>query len=104
MFEADEADAAPDDVPPEVAREIVRIKSHGWPYAVPSIEELTPMKTIYGTKSGEMLDPKKVAEGRRKELTTLVGQDALWVIPRSAIPPTAKIVRSMFVKTTSTMS
>ena len=44
-----------------------------------------------------MLDPGLVAEGREKELTTLSGQNALSVIPRSAVQRGTKTVRGRFV-------
>ena len=53
---------------------------------------------MYGTRSHELLDLKSVEEGRARELTTLCGQEALFVVPRSALRRGTKTVRSKLVE------
>ena len=52
---------------------------------------------MYSQKTNERLDDRMIAEGRERELSTLCSQDALFVIPRTALRPGTKMVRGRFV-------
>ena len=52
---------------------------------------------MYSQKTNEQLDDRMVAEGRERELSALCSQDALFVIPRTALRPGTKMVRGKFV-------
>ena len=56
-----------------------------------------PLRYVYSKKINERLDDRMVAEGRERELSTLCSQDALFVIPRTALRPGTKTVRGRFV-------
>ena len=49
--------------------------------AAPTLEDLTPAKPVYATKSGAELDPQPVAAGRRKQLRALEEQKAIILVP-----------------------
>ena len=80
-------------VSPEVARELDRLKTLGRAYRAPIVEELMPRGPVYSQKTNEQLDGRMVAEGRELELSTLCAQDALFVIPRTALRLGTKTVR-----------
>ena len=77
----DELTSDDDDVPPDVTHELNRLKALGRPYQAPSASELLPKGDVHGTRFNELLHPCLVDEGRAVELTTLCGQDALFVMP-----------------------
>ena len=47
----------------------------------PTLEDLTPAKPVYATKSGAELDPQAVAAVRRKQLRALEVQKAIILVP-----------------------
>ena len=81
-----------DVVAPEVTEELNRLKKLSRAYKAPSVDELIPLRD-----ANERLDDRMVAEGRERELSTLCSQDALFVIPRTALRPGTKMVRGRFV-------
>ena len=74
-----------------------RLKTLGRPYTAPSADELMPRTFVYSQKTNEQLDKRMVAEGRERELGALCSQNALFVIPRTALSPGTKMVRGRFV-------
>ena len=86
-----------DAVSPEVTGELDRLKALGRPYKAPTVEELMPRGPVNSQKTNEQLDARMVAEGRERELSTLCAQDALFVIPRTALRPGNKTARRRFV-------
>ena len=56
-----------------------------------------PLRYVYSQKTNETVDERMVAEGRERELSTLCSQDALFVIPRTALRSGTKTVRGRFV-------
>ena len=86
-----------DIVSPEVMEELNRLKTPGRPYTDPSVDELMPRTFVYSQKTNEQLDKRMVAEGRERELGALCSQNALFVIPRTALSPGTKMVRGRFV-------
>ena len=56
-----------------------------------------PRTFVYSQKTKEQLDKRMVAEGRERELGALCSQNALFVIPRTALSPGTKMVRGRFV-------
>ena len=87
-----------DDAPPEVTQEVDRLKALGRLYKAPSVDELLPKRDVYGTRSNELLSPLLVGVGRATEFSTFCGQNALFVIPRSALRRGTKTVRGKFVE------
>ena len=81
-----------EDVPPEVTLELIRLKVLGGPFQVPSVDEQVPQRDAHSQKSCDWLDPRLVGEGR-----TLCRQDALIVIPRTALRRGTKTFRDKFV-------
>ena len=61
-----------DDVTPEVAQELNRLKVLGRPHQAPRVDELVPKRDVYSQKSCELLDPRLAGEGR--ESSTLCGK------------------------------
>ena len=92
-----EATTDEDFVAPEVTEELNRLKMLGRPYRAPTVDELMPRGHVYSQKTNERLNDRMVAEGRERELSTLCSQDALFVIPRTALRPGTKTVRGRFV-------
>ena len=86
-----------DVVGPEVTEELNRLKLLGRPYTAPTADELMPREPVYSQRTNERLDDRMVAEGHERELATLCEQDALLVIPRTALRPDTKTVRGRFV-------
>ena len=84
----------------EVTEELNRRKMLGRLYTAPSVDELMPRTFVYSQKTNEQLDDRMVAEGRERELGALCSQDALSVIPRTALRPGTKMVRGRFVDDT----
>ena len=66
-------------------------------YEAPGVEAFVPAAVVYGTRSGDELPPHAVAQGRHKEMSTMASQGALLVLPRSALPRGAKVVRGKFL-------
>ena len=62
--------------------------------AAPTLEDLTPAKPVYATKSGAELDPQAVAAGRRKQLRALQEQKAIILVPHDFPPAGAKRISS----------
>ena len=87
-----------DDVPPEVTHELNRLKALGKPYEAPGATDRIPKRDVQGTRSSELLDRRPEEEGGAKDLTTRSGQEALSVIPRSALQRGTKIARDKFVE------
>ena len=58
---------------------------------------LMPRTFVYSQKTNEQLDKRIVAEGRERELGALCSQNALFVIPRTALSPGTEMVRGRFV-------
>ena len=86
-----------DVVAPEVTEELNRLKLLGRPCRAPTADELMPRGPVYSQRTNERLDDRMVAEGRARELATLCSQDALFVIPRTALRSGTKTVRGRFV-------
>ena len=86
-----------DAVSTEVTGELDRLKALGRPYKAPTVEELMPRGPVHSQKTNEQLDARMAAEGRERELSTLCAQDALFVIPRTALRPGNKTARRRFV-------
>ena len=86
-----------DVVSPEVTEELNRLKTFGRPYTAPSADELMPRTFVYSQKTNEQLDKRMVAEGQERQLRALCSQNALFVIPRTALSPGTKMVRGRFV-------
>ena len=82
---------------PEVTEELKRLKTLGRPYTAPSVDELMPRTFVYCQKTNELLDKRMVAEGRGRELGALCSQNALFVIPKTALSPGTKMARGRFV-------
>ena len=85
--------ATDEDVAQEVTEELNRLQTLGRACKAPSVDELMPLRYVYSRKTTERLDDRMVAEGRERELSTLCSQDALFVIPRTALRPGTKTVR-----------
>ena len=86
-----------DVVSPEVTEELNRLKTLGRPSTAPTVDEPMPQTFMYSQKTNEQLDDRMVAEGREREFGALCSQDALFVIPRTALRPGTKMVRGRFV-------
>ena len=87
-----------DVVSPKVTEELNRLKTLGRPHTAPSADELMPRTFVYSQKkTNERLDKRMVAEGRERKLSALCSQNALFVIPRTALSPGTKMVRGRFV-------
>ena len=56
-----------------------------------------PRASVCSQRTIERLNDRMVAEGRERELATVCSQDALSVIPRTALRPGTKTVRGRFV-------
>ena len=82
-----------DVVSPEVTEELNRVKMLGRLCTAPTVDELMPRTFVYSQKTNEQLDKRMVAEGRERELGALCSQNALFVIPRTALRPGTKMVR-----------
>ena len=65
--------------------------------AAPALEDLTPAKSVYATKSGAELDPRAVAPGRRKQLRALEEQKAIILVPHDFPLAGAKRIRSKWL-------
>ena len=89
-------------VAPEATEELNRLKTLGIVYKVPSVDELLPLRYVYSLKSNERLDDRMVAKGGERGLSTRCSQNALFVIPRTALRPGTKMVRGRFVEDTKT--
>ena len=48
-------------------------------------DEQLPKRDVYGMKPSDLLHSRLAVEGRARELSTLCGQNALFVIPRSQL-------------------
>ena len=86
-----------DVVSPEVTEELNRLTMLGRPHTAPSVDELMPRTFVYSQKTNEQLHKRMVAEGRERQLGALCSQNALFVIPRTALRPGTKMVRGRFV-------
>ena len=89
-----------DIVAPGVTEELNRLKSMGRACKAPSVDQLTPPRSVYSQKTKERLDDRMVAEGLERELATPCSQDAVFVIPRTALRRGTKIVRGRLVDDT----
>ena len=88
---------APGENETDVTEELNCLKMLGRPYTAPSVDELMPRTFVYSQKTNEQLDTRMVAEGRERELGALCSQNALFVIPRTALSLGTKMVRGRFV-------
>ena len=76
-----------DVVAPEVTKEQNRVKTLSGIHRAPSVDQLMPLKCVHSKKTNEPLDERLVAGGREQELASLCSQDALFVVPRTALRP-----------------